>query len=165
MLLHRYSNFTWKNTCQNWFARFRSVKFDLNDKDRSGGPAEADDEKLEEILEEDPRTSTRKLAIELAVSQTTVKNRLKRWEKFCRLENGSRTNCRKSTQILCHCPKCAVRFFFVEILWNFFLIIQSSLVGSKFSIIDLFFKISNSALTIALLLWKKVAILATMATI
>ena len=64
-------------TCQNWFARFRSGNFDLIDKDRSGRPAEADDEKLEEILEEDPIKSTRELAIELAVSQTTVCNRLK----------------------------------------------------------------------------------------
>ena len=65
-------------TCQNWFARFRSGKFHLNDQDQSGRPAEADDGKLEKILEEDPRKSTREHAIEHAVSQTTVCNRLKR---------------------------------------------------------------------------------------
>ena len=64
-------------TCQNWFARFRSGNFDRKDKDRSGRPAEADDEDLQGILEEDPRKSTRELAIDLAVSYTTVWNRLK----------------------------------------------------------------------------------------
>ncbi len=32
-------------TCQNWFARFRSGNFDLNDQDRSMRPAEPDSRK------------------------------------------------------------------------------------------------------------------------
>ena len=73
-------------TCQNWFARFRSGNFDLNDKDRSGRPAEADDEELQEILEEDPRKSTRELAKKLAVSHTTVWTRLKAFESLKKKE-------------------------------------------------------------------------------
>ena len=47
----------------NFFARIRSGNFDNNDKDRSRIGAEADYEKLAEIL----RNSARDLAIELAV--------------------------------------------------------------------------------------------------
>ena len=54
-----------------------SGNFDLNDKDRSGRPAEADDNQLEDTLEDDPRKSTRELAIQLFVSQTTICNHLK----------------------------------------------------------------------------------------
>lgn len=64
-------------TCQNWFTRFRSGDFDLNDKEHTGRPIEANDELLEELLEEDPRRSTRDLAVEMSVSQTTVINRLR----------------------------------------------------------------------------------------
>ena len=39
--------------------------FDLNDKDRPGRPIEADDSLLEKFLEQDPRQSTRDLAIQL----------------------------------------------------------------------------------------------------
>ena len=64
----------WKQRCptfQNRFARFRLRNFDLNDNDLYGRPAEADDEELQEIFEEDSRKSTRELTIELAVSHTT----------------------------------------------------------------------------------------------
>ena len=64
-------------TCQNWFARFKGGDYDLNDIERTGRPVEADDSLLEELLEEDPRRSTRELALELSVSQTTVCNRLR----------------------------------------------------------------------------------------
>ena len=65
-----------KRTCQRWFDRFRSEDFDLNDKERSGRPVEADDNRLEELLEEDPRQSSRELALALSVTHTTVLNRL-----------------------------------------------------------------------------------------
>ena len=64
-------------TCQNWFARFNAGDFDLNDKERTGRPVEANDDILVELLEEDPRQSTRELALELSVSHTTVLNRLR----------------------------------------------------------------------------------------
>ena len=64
------------NTCWRWFTRFSSGDRDLNDKERTGRPVEADDDLLEELLEEDPRRSTRELALMLSVSQPTVCNRL-----------------------------------------------------------------------------------------
>ena len=54
-----------------------SGNFDINGKDRSRRPAESDDNQLEDTLEDDPRKSTRELAIELFVSQTTICNHLK----------------------------------------------------------------------------------------
>ena len=66
-----------ERTCQKWFARFTAGDFDLNDRDRSGRPLEANDDVLEGLLEEDPKQSSRELALELSVSHTTVLNRLK----------------------------------------------------------------------------------------
>jgi len=63
-------------TCQMWFARFKAGDFDLNDKEHTGRPLEADDELLKELLDQDPRRSSRELALEMSVSQTTVLNRL-----------------------------------------------------------------------------------------
>lgn len=65
-----------KRVCQNWFSRFKNGDFDLNDKPRSGRPVQADDDILEQLLEEDPKQSTRELALKLAVCQKTVCNRL-----------------------------------------------------------------------------------------
>ena len=65
-----------ERTCRYWFARFKTGDYDLNDKERSGRPVEADDELLEELLEEDPRQSSRELAMALSVSHTTVLSRL-----------------------------------------------------------------------------------------
>ena len=64
------------STCRRWFTRFSSGDRDLNEKERTGRPVEADDDLLEELLEEDPRRSTRELALMLSVSQPTVCNRL-----------------------------------------------------------------------------------------
>lgn len=72
-------------TCQNWFARFRAGDFDLSDKERSGRPVEGDDALLEELIEEDPRLSTRELASVLSVSHVTVSNRLRALGKVQRV--------------------------------------------------------------------------------
>ena len=45
--------------CQKWFAKFRSGDFDLEDKERSERPQELETDNLEELLEEDLRSSTR----------------------------------------------------------------------------------------------------------
>ena len=63
-------------TCQNWFARFKTGDFDLTDKEREGRPLTVEDDLIEELLKEDPRRSSRELALELSVSHTTVLNRL-----------------------------------------------------------------------------------------
>ena len=65
-----------ERSCYYWFARFKAGDFDLNNKERSGRPLEADDDALEQLLEEDPRQSASELARELSVSKTTVLSRL-----------------------------------------------------------------------------------------
>ena len=42
-------------TCRNWFARFKSGDFDLNDKDCSGKPIEVNGSVLEELFKEERR--------------------------------------------------------------------------------------------------------------
>lgn len=37
-------------TCQNWFARFKTGDFELDDKKREGRPLSADDDLIEELL-------------------------------------------------------------------------------------------------------------------
>ncbi len=74
-----------ERTCRNWFARFSSGDFDLNDKEHTGRPLKADDDLLEELLEEDPRRSTRELAFEMSVSQSTVSRRLEALGKVHRV--------------------------------------------------------------------------------
>ena len=46
-----------ERTCRNWFARFRAGDFDLEDKERTNRPIEANDAHLEELLKEDPKGS------------------------------------------------------------------------------------------------------------
>jgi len=41
-----------ERNCRNWFARFKTGDFDLNDKERSGRPVEADYDLLDELLDE-----------------------------------------------------------------------------------------------------------------
>lgn len=72
-------------TCQNWFARFRAGDYDIEDKERAGRPIEANDALLEELLEQDPRRSSRQLASDMSVSHTTVLNRLQALGKVQRV--------------------------------------------------------------------------------
>ena len=52
-----------QRTCKKWFARFTAGDFDLNDRDPSGRPLEANDDVLEALLEEDPKQSSKELAL------------------------------------------------------------------------------------------------------
>lgn len=66
-----------ETTCREWFRRFKTGDFDLNDKPRSGRPLETDEEELQALLHENPAQSTRELAAQLGVSQTAVVRHLK----------------------------------------------------------------------------------------
>ena len=62
--------------CQNWFARFRSGNFDVNDEPRPGWPIA---EKVNEILKEievDRHISSHDIATELNIDHETVLNHL-----------------------------------------------------------------------------------------
>ena len=62
--------------CQNWFARFRSLDFDLKDAPRSRRPTEVDD-KIKAMIENNRRNTTREIAEKLNISHTCVKRHLK----------------------------------------------------------------------------------------
>ena len=58
------------------FARFKTGGFDLKNKVIIRRPVETDDAYFEELLEEDPRRSTRELAKKISISNVTV------WHQF-----------------------------------------------------------------------------------
>lgn len=63
-------------TASRWFDEFDEKNFELKDKPRSGRPVEVDLARLEELVESDPRQSTRCLASTLGCSHTTIENHL-----------------------------------------------------------------------------------------
>ena len=46
-------------TAQHWFNRFKNGNFELDDLPRSGRPSEVDVELLKQLIEEEPRLTTR----------------------------------------------------------------------------------------------------------
>lgn len=63
-------------TASRWFDRFDEKKYELEDEPRSGRPIEVDLERLEELIESDPRQTSRCLASTLGCSHTTIENQL-----------------------------------------------------------------------------------------
>jgi len=63
-------------TAQHWFNRFKNGNFELDDLPRSGRPLEIDIDVLKQLIEEDPRLTTRCLAERLGCSHTTVEKHL-----------------------------------------------------------------------------------------
>lgn len=63
--------------CQNWFAKFRSGNFDLQDAARGGRPVEADDDKIQALVDANRRVTTREIAERLNLSNSTVHDHLK----------------------------------------------------------------------------------------
>ncbi|EYC00698.1 hypothetical protein Y032_0113g356 [Ancylostoma ceylanicum] len=55
-----------------WFRKFKNGDFDMTDKPRSGRPVGVSEERLLELIEEDPRHDTRELAEELQRHHNTV---------------------------------------------------------------------------------------------
>lgn len=64
-------------TARDWFAKFKIGNFDLKDAPRSGRPNEFDEERLNKLLHEDARQTTRELAEQMDCDQKTVVNHLK----------------------------------------------------------------------------------------
>lgn len=75
-----------ERTAQDWFKRFREGDTSLEDRPRSGRPAEVDDERLRQIVEADPHQTSRELATILGVSHFTIIEHLHAMGKTSRLD-------------------------------------------------------------------------------
>ena len=61
-----------ERTCQRWYSNFRSSRFDLNDRPKTGRPCETNIDALRTIVENDPRLTSYQIAEELNQSQSTI---------------------------------------------------------------------------------------------
>ena len=68
--------------CQQWFSRFKNGDFDLNDKEHTGRPRETENDKIQALLDGDPRQSSRQLADKLGIDHKTVLNHLHQMGKI-----------------------------------------------------------------------------------
>ena len=65
-----------KATAYFWYYRFGQGDFSVDDKPRSGRHIEVDSELLQELVEREPRSSTRCLASMLGCTRTTIQYHL-----------------------------------------------------------------------------------------
>ncbi|GFU16048.1 histone-lysine N-methyltransferase SETMAR [Trichonephila clavipes] len=63
--------------CQNWFAKFRSGNFDVEDAPRSGWLVEADIDAIKALVDANRRITTREIGLRLNLSNSTVYDHLK----------------------------------------------------------------------------------------
>ncbi|GFX81004.1 histone-lysine N-methyltransferase SETMAR [Trichonephila clavipes] len=63
--------------CQNWFAKFRSGNFDVEDAPRSGRSVEADKDAIKALVDANRRITTREIGLRLNLSNSTVYDHLK----------------------------------------------------------------------------------------
>lgn len=61
-----------RRTCYDWYAKFNSGDFDIEDKPRAGRPSVIENDRLRERIEENPGLTTRKLGEEFGVSHPTI---------------------------------------------------------------------------------------------
>ncbi|GFS79440.1 histone-lysine N-methyltransferase SETMAR [Trichonephila clavipes] len=62
---------------QNWFAKFRSGNFDVEDAPRSGRPVEADKDAIKALVDANWRITTREIGLKLNLSNSTIYDHLK----------------------------------------------------------------------------------------
>ena len=78
LLIEAYCNQTPTiQTVENWFRRFKSEDFDLEDKERPRQPKKFGDTELEAFLDQDACVTLEMMAHELKVDVSTVSKRLK----------------------------------------------------------------------------------------
>ncbi|GFT28561.1 histone-lysine N-methyltransferase SETMAR [Trichonephila clavipes] len=63
--------------CPNWFAKFRSSNFDVEDAPRSGRPVEADKNAINALVDANRRIPTREIGLRLNLSNSTIYDHLK----------------------------------------------------------------------------------------
>ena len=71
---------------QHWFQRFRSGDFCLEDRPRSGRPSDFDDDRLRQLVEDDPYLTSRAIATMMDVSQPTIIAHLRNIGKVSKLD-------------------------------------------------------------------------------
>lgn len=74
-----------ERTARDWFAKFKNGDFGLDDQPRSGRPPAVDNDQLRQLVEADPRQTTRELAAHLEVSQTAIVDHLRAIGKVSKL--------------------------------------------------------------------------------
>lgn len=73
-------------TVQRWYQKFRSGNTNLDDEPHARRPSAIDNEKLKQLIEADSRKTTREVAEELNVNQSTVLRHLKQIGKTKKLD-------------------------------------------------------------------------------
>ncbi|CAF4628119.1 unnamed protein product [Rotaria socialis] len=73
-------------TCRDWFKRFREGDMSLEDRPKSGRPLESDIERLKDLIEGNPRLTTRDLSAMLGCNQSTIDRHLHEMGKVNKLE-------------------------------------------------------------------------------
>lgn len=61
-----------ERSVNNWFAKFRSGDFDLENQDRGRPPTLVDNGQLKTLIEEDPTKTVREIAADLQVDAATI---------------------------------------------------------------------------------------------
>lgn len=72
-------------TCYNWYSRFASGDYAVEDKPRSGRPSEVDNDALRELVESDPRLTVREMSSILGCSHSTIADHLAKIGKVSKL--------------------------------------------------------------------------------
>ena len=72
--------------CQNWFAKFQSGNFDVENAPRSGRPVEADEDAIKALIDANRRITTREIVERLNLSNSTVHDYLKRLGLISKLD-------------------------------------------------------------------------------
>ena len=61
-----------KQTVKNWFKRFKSGNYSIDDETRSGRPSELDNQALQQLVESNPRWTTYEVAAILGCDHSTI---------------------------------------------------------------------------------------------
>ncbi|KAL1139196.1 hypothetical protein AAG570_009255 [Ranatra chinensis] len=75
-----------ERVCQKWFSRFRSGNFSVQDAPRSGRPTEINSDEVKEMVDTNPRYTTRQIADILKISKSSVENHLHQLSHVSRLD-------------------------------------------------------------------------------
>ena len=78
-----------ERTARDWYAKFKNGNFDLKHAPRSGRSIEFDEERLNQLLHENSRQTTRELAEKMECSHTAIEKHLHS-ERFRSVEHGFR---------------------------------------------------------------------------